>query len=49
MRVRHVVALGVGVRITLGVADFLLLVVLPDTADQFANVLLFVTRLLTGK
>ena len=49
MRAGHLVALGVGVVVTLAVAAFLLLVVLPSAADEFANVFVFVTRLATGK
>jgi hypothetical protein len=49
MRARHLVALGIGVVVTLVVAAFLLLVALPGAADQYANVFLFLTRLATGK
>jgi hypothetical protein len=49
MRARHLAALGIGVVVTLAVAAVLLLVVLPDAADQLANVFVFVTRLATGK
>jgi len=49
LRVRHLVVLGIGLAVTLASAATFLVVALPAVANLFADVVLFITRLLTRR